>query len=98
MAKRLYSDGEMMVSPHKNSKKVKAFSEEDANTVLEGQTVRLMLKENADTLRKMEDYAKDLLQKRSITDMSPQAILKTLLLEDWLDDEARICTAEGEKS
>ena len=54
-------------------------------------------KESIYTFAKMERYAKDLLQTRSIEDTSPKAILKMLLLEGWLDNEARICTSEGDK-
>ena len=87
----------MMVSSRENSKKTKALSETDTTNVLEGQTIALMLEKYADTFSNMENYAKDLLEKRSIEDTSPKAILKMMLIEGWLDDEARICTNEGDK-
>ena len=76
----------MMVSPRKNSKKAKALSETDANTVLEGPLIANMLEEQANTFANMESYAKDLLERRSIEDTSPKAILKMMLIEGWLDD------------
>ena len=87
----------MMVSPCKDFKKMKAFTEDQANDVLNGEALSLMLLEHSETFINMVDYVKDLLQNCTSTDTSPWAILKTLLLEGWLDDEVRISTTEGDR-
>ena len=97
LPKRSFSDAEMMVSQHKNSKKAKALCETDDIAVLEGQTIGLMLEEHTDTFGNMESYAKDLLQTRSIEYTSPKTFLKMLLLEGWLDEEERVFRSEGDK-
>ena len=87
---------ELMISPRKSSKKTKVLSETDATAVLEGALITSMLVDHASTFTNMEGYAKDLLDVHSIEDINPKAILKLLLIEGWLDDQARISTKEGE--
>ena len=51
--------------------------------MIEGALSISMLEEHASTFANMEGYAKDLLELRSIEDISPKAILKMLLIEGW---------------
>ena len=64
--------------------------------MIEGALIISMLEEHDSTFANMEGYAKDLLELRSIEYISPKAILKMLLFEGWLEDQARISTKEGE--
>ena len=81
---------------NESSKKMKVLSETEANTILEGQVIAGMLEEHAHIFANLEGYAKDLLEKRSLVDNSPKAIIELMLIEGCLDSEGRICSKEGE--
>ena len=78
MSKRTFSDTDMMVSPCKESKKL--FIEEDADAVLNGETLKDMLKETVGNM----DYAKDMLPNHTITNKNRRAILEPSSWKDGL--------------
>ena len=86
----------MMISPRKSSKKLKALSDAEANAILDGEVFTGMLEEHGHIFANMVGFAKNLLEKRSLVDNSPKAIIKLMLVEGWLDNEGRICSDEGE--
>ena len=51
--------------------------------MIEGALIISMLEEHNSTFANMEGYAKNLLELRSIEDISPKAMLKMLLIEGW---------------
>jgi hypothetical protein len=90
-------DTEMMLSPCKKSNRLRYSTRRTPTPCSRGLLIAIMLEEHANTFANMESYAKDLLEKHSIEDTSPKAILKMMLIEGLLNKGARICTKEGDK-
>ena len=87
---------EMAISPRKVSKKLKALTDKEAIDILESVEFKAMLEDNKHIFSNIEEYAKDLLNTSRLVDTDPTAIIKTMLIEGWVDKAGMICNKEGE--
>ena len=87
---------EMAISPRKSSKKLKALSNEEADDILAGAVYTGLLEDHKQIFANFEGFAKDLLDKTTLVDNDPSAILKLMLVEGWLDAQGMICSKEGD--
>ena len=86
----------MAISPRKVSKKLKALTDKEAIDILESEEFKAMLEDNKHIFNNIEEYAKDLLNTTRLVDTDPTAIIKTMLIEGWVDKAGMICNKEGE--
>jgi hypothetical protein len=87
---------EMAISPRKVSKKLKALTDKEAIDILESEEFKAMLEDNKHIFSNIEEYAKDLLNTSRLVDTDPTAIIKTMLIEGWVDKAGMISNKEGE--
>jgi hypothetical protein len=87
---------EMAISPRKSSKKLKALSNEEADAIIAGAVYTGLLEDHKQIFANFEGFAKDLLDKTTLVDNDPSAILKLMLVEGWLDAQGMICSKEGD--
>ena len=87
---------EMAISPRKVSKKLKALTDKEAIDILESVEFKAMLEDNKHIFSNIEEYAKDLLNTSRLVDTDPTAIIKTMLIEGWVDKAGMISYKEGE--
>ena len=88
--------GTSFFSPSKANKKARAgLTEDDADRALDSEVITKMLTEQATILQSLNGYASDLMGKE-ISHRDPKVILKTLMLEGWLDNEGRVTSKEGD--